>query len=313
MSKPNQGNTTVKKFDSALLDEYLRFLTAHRGLAKSTIDIRANYVAPFLAELNLCKTPTGLDGISAGNVHDYVIRTSRSMTRPSRKHLVSSLRSFLRFAHVRGYTGRNLMEAVPVIHTHKLDRIPRRIPWGSVEKLLAATRRDTHSGRRAYAVLQLLATYGVRIGQVTTLKIRDIDWHQHLIRFASSKKGRDLCLPLTHEVAEALLEYLRETRGNAPFSEVFLTIRGVPRPLSEHNHLYTFLDVYYRRAGIDSKIRGSHAIRHAFATRLMEQDVPIKIIADLLGHKCIQTTSIYTKVDLEHLRGVAQEWPEVEL
>jgi site-specific recombinase XerD len=59
-------------------------------------------------------------------------------------------------------------------------------------------------------------------------------------------------------------------------------------------------------------VRGAHAIRHAFATRLMEQAVPIKTIADLLGHKCIDTTAIYTKVDLEHLRNVAREWPEVE-
>lgn len=313
MATSHQDKETIKQFDSALLDEYLGFLTTHRGLAEATIGIRSSYVAPFLAELNLRQTPLGPADVLAGHVHDYVIRTSRAMTRSSRKHLVSSLRSFLRFAHVRGYTERSLVEAVPVIHTYKLDRIPRGIPWDSVEKLLVASRRDNHSGRRAYAVFQLLATYGVRIGQVTSLKIQDIDWHQRLIRFASSKRGRDLCFPLTHEVAEALLAYFRDTRGNAPFPEVFLTIRGTPRPLSEHNRLYTFLDVYYRRAGIDSKIRGSHAIRHAFATRLMEQDVPIKTIADLLGHKCIQTTSIYTKVDLEHLRSVASEWPEVEL
>lgn len=302
----------VNQCDSELLDEYLHFLKTHRGLAKATIIIRASYVAPFLAELNLRRTSEGLDGISASRTHDYVIRLARSMTRSSRKHLVSSLRSFLRFAHVRGYTKRSLVDAVPVIHTHKLDRIPRGIPWESVQKLLATPRRDTDTGRRSYAILQLLATYGVRIGQVMTLKIADIDWHQCLIRFSSSKKGRDLCFPLTNDVAEALLAYFRDTRGGSTFPEVFLTVRGAPRPLSENNHFNSCLKKYYRRAGIDSKIRGSHAIRHAFATRLMEQDVPIKTIADLLGHKTIQTTSIYTKVDLEHLRTVAVEWPEVE-
>lgn len=308
----SRPDNTVNQFDSALLDEYLAFLAIHRGLAKATIAIRASYVAPFLAELNLRKTPTDLEGISASQVHDYVIRTARSMTRSSHKHLVSSLRSFLGFAHLCGYTERSLIEAVPVIRIHKLAGIPRGISWESVEKLLAAPRRDTHSGRRDYAILQLLVTYGVRIGQVTALKIQDIDWHERLIKFKSNKKGHDLCFPLTHGVAEALLAYLRDTRGTAVFPEVFLTVRGTPHPLSKSNRLYTDLDVYYRRAGIESKVRGSHAIRHAFATRLMEQDVPIKTIADLLGHKCIQTTSIYTKVDLEHLRNVACEWPEVE-
>lgn len=311
MYTPNQDNAS-KQCDSALLDEYLRFLETHRALAKDTIRIRASYVAPFLAELNIWKTPAGLDEISANRVHDYVIRTCRSMSRSSRKHLVSSLRSFLRFAHIHGYVKRSLTEAVPIICTYKLDRIPRGISWESVEKLLAAPKRDTHSGRRGYAILQLLTTYGVRIGQVTALKIQDIDWHQRLIRFASSKKGRDLCFPLTHEVAEALLAYFRDTRGTAAFHEVFLTVRGTPHRFSERNHLYTVLNTYYRRAGIDSKVKGSHAIRHAFATRLMEQNVSIKTIADLLGHKCIQTTSVYTKVDLVHLRSVACEWPEVE-
>jgi len=302
----------VKEHVSALLDEFMSFLSTHRGLAKATIGIRAAYVAPFLADLDLRRTSEGLKGISASHIHDYVIRTARPMTRSSRKHLVSSLRGFLRFAHVRGYTARSLVDAVPVISTYKLDCIPRSISWESVEKLLAVPRRDTHSGRRGYAILQLLVAYGVRIGQVTALKIHDIDWNQRIIRFASSKKGHDLSFPLTHSAAEALLTYLRETRGGAAFPEVFLTIRGTPHPLSKNNTFHNCLDVYYRRAGIDSAVRGSHAIRHAFATRLMEQDVPIKTIADLLGHKSIRTTSIYTKVDLEHLRSVACEWLEVD-
>lgn len=302
----------VKQCYSALLDEFQNFLTTHRGLAETTIGIRAAYVAPFLAELDFFRTSKGPKGVLASHIHDYVIRNARSMTHSSRKHLVSSLRSFLRFAHVRGYTERSLVEAVPVISTYKLDRIPRSISWESVEKLLAAPRRDTHSGRRGYAVLQLLVTYGVRIGQVTALKLHDIDWHQRLIRFTSSKKGYNLCFPLTHSAAEALLAYFRETRGGAAFPEAFLTIRGAPHPLSKHNKFHSCLGVYYRRAGIESAVRGSHAIRHAFATRLMEKDVPIKTIADLLGHKSIQSTSIYTKVDLEHLRGVACEWLEVD-
>lgn len=301
-----------KPCDSSFLNEYQDYLRTHRGLAKATIGIRTSFLTPFLDELKLLKTPEGLKGIPASRVHDYVIMTARSMTRASRKHLVSTLRSFLRFAYVRGYTERNLVDAVPVIPIHKLDRIPRGIPWESVQKLLSAPRRDSHSGRRDYAILLLLATYGVRIGQVTTLKIMDIDWHQHMIKFSSSKKGRDLCFPLTHDVAEALLEYFRDTRGKAAFPEVFLTVHGTPHPLSENNHLNSSIAEYYRRAGIDSNVKGSHAIRHAFATRLMEQDVPIKTIADLLGHKCIQTTAIYTKVDMEHLRTVACEWLEVE-
>jgi len=310
MSATHDGNT--KPRDSKLLDEYLQFLEIHQGLAKDTISIRAYHVAKYLAALDIRRTPEGIEGISAGRTHDYVIKTVSSMRRGSLKSLVSSLRSFLRFAHIKGYTERSLVNAVPIIHTYKLDSIPRVIPWEYIQKLLAAPRRDTHSGRRDYAILQLLATYGVRMGQVTKLKIEDIDWDQHLIRFPSHKRGNNLCFPLTNDVAEAILAYFRDTRGKAAFPEVFLTVKGTPHPFSENYHLYLRLEKYSRLAGIDSKVKGSHAIRHAFATHLMEQDVPIKTIADLLGHKSIQTTAIYTKVDLVHLRTVACEWPEVE-
>jgi integrase len=185
------------------------------------------------------------------------------MTRPARRHLTSSLRSFLRFCHVRGYADRNLADAIPVISTPKLDRIPRAISWESVQKLLAAPDRTTHAGRRDYAVLKLLATYGVRIGQVTPLKMQDIDWRKHLIRFPSSKHGRELCFPLTHDVAEALLVYIKKTRGKAPFPEVFLTVRGTTRPLAENDHLSSAMQTYFRRAGIASVSKGSHTIRHA--------------------------------------------------
>jgi len=310
MSATDRNN--VNQPEASLLYEFLDFLRTQRGLAQATIAIRANYASRFLAELKVRKTEEGAEGISASRIHDYVIGTAKSMNRASRKHLVSSLRSFLRFSHIMGYTVKDLAEAVPVIYTHKLDRVPRSIPWDSVQKLLAIPRRDTHAGRRDYAILQLLATYGVRIGQVTRLTLSDIDWQERVIHFPSSKRGRALSLPLTYEVSEALLEYLEKTRGKSPFPNVFLTVRGAPRPLGKDNHLYSSLEPYYRKAGIQSGTKGAHPIRHAFATRLMEQDVPIKTIADLLGHKCIQTTVIYTKVDLEHLRRVTCEWPEVE-
>jgi integrase len=244
-------------------------------------------------------------------VHDYIIATSQPLSRASRKHLTSGLRSFLRFAHVQGHLGRSLVEAVPVITTRKLDRLPRGIPWEAVQKLLATPDRTTLIGKRDYAILQLLASYGLRIGQAIHLRLSDIDWRQGLIYFPAEKGGKSLCFPLREEVAEALLTYVRD-RGSAPFSELFLTVRGQPRPLAVNNHLGSALEGYYRRAGIEPARYGAHPIRHAFATRLMEQGTPLKTIADLLGHRSLETTFLYTKVDVERLRTLAAEWPEVQ-
>jgi site-specific recombinase XerD len=293
---------------SKLLSEYLDFLRNHRGLTEGTIRVRRNDVSLFLKSLKLQNESEDIGKISVKEIHDYVIKTARRMNRPSRKHLVASIRGFLKFCHFKGYVQRDITEAVPVIGTPKLGSVPRGIPWASVEKLLAVPDRETDGGRRTYAVLQLLATYGVRIGQAAKLRVQDINWREGSIHFQPSKGGNSLCFPLYPEVADALLTYIRETRGKAPYPEVFLTVIGKHMPLRNSVVLSTAMKRCFRSAGITAS---AHAIRHAFATRLMEHETPIKTIADLLGHKSISTTFIYTKVDLKHLRLVAYEWPEV--
>lgn len=299
-----------KKIQTKLINIYLDFLRNFKGNSEATVRIRRAFVAPFLSEISNIATPEKLHRLSPKIIHEYIVKTSEHLNRASKKHLTSSLRSFLEFAYISGYLKINLSGAVPVIPTRKLEGIPKKISWDDVEKLLAAPDRKTSAGRRDYAILLLIASYGVRIGQIKDLTLNDIRWHQGIISFSSHKRGKPLSFPLNGSVAKALLEYIKKDRGNVPFKKVFLTVKGTKRPLSFHNHLHTSLSVYYRHAGIKSEVMGSHAIRHAFATRLMEKRIPIKTISDLLGHKCIDTTFIYTKVDIEKLRILAKKWPE---
>jgi site-specific recombinase XerD len=289
---------------------YLKFLKDSQGLADATLVLRRLHVAPFLRSLEQNGTLADLHGLLASTVHDYIIKTSKPLTRASRKHLVSALRSFLRFAHVKGLLARSLVDAVPVLLTRKLDRLPRTISWEEVQKLLAAPDRTTLVGKRDYAILRLVASYGLRIGQAIHLRLRDVDFRQGLIHFPAEKGCKALSFPLLPEVAEALLSYLRD-RGEAPTEEVFLVVRGPRRPLGVNNHLGSALKAYAIRAGISATRSGAHPVRHAFATRLMEQGTPLKEIADLLGHRTIETTFLYTKVDVKRLRTLAVDWPEV--
>jgi integrase/recombinase XerD len=298
---------------SPLVDSYVDFLRGTQGVSEATIVLRRQFVTPFVGHLERANTIDDLKELAPSLIHDYVIEASPKLQRASRKHLVSALRSFLRFLHIRRYVNRNLVDAVPIIATRKLDRLPQGIPWEDVQKLLAAPDLDTPCGRRNHAILLLLATYGVRIGQATHLHLNEIDWHQGVIQFRSEKGCRPLSFPLNAAVAEALLRYIRCDRGQLPFPEVFLTHRGETRPLSLNNHLGGAIKGYYRAAGIDVPRRGAaHPIRHAFATRLMQEGTPIKTIADLLGHRSIDNTFLYTKVDVGRLRSLAVEWPGVE-
>jgi integrase/recombinase XerD len=303
---PGAHVTTV----DALLEHYLNFLKHSQGLADATLVLRRLHVEPFLRTLEQGGAVADLHGLLPSTVHDYIIATSKPLTRASRKHLVSALRSFLRFAHVKGLLARNLIDAVPVLLTRKLDRLPHTISWEDVQKLLATPDRTTLIGKRDYAILRLVASYGLRIGQAIHLRVREVDFHQGLIHFPAEKGCKALSFPLLPEVAEALLSYLRE-RGDVETEEVFVTARGSRRPLGINNHLGSALKSYFLHAGIRATRYGAHPIRHAFATRLMEKGTPMKEIADLLGHRNIETTFLYTKVDVDRLRKLAVEWPGV--
>ena len=292
---------------SSILNEYLDFLRDFQCLSESTIIIRRNFVEPFLLKMGVLDKST-LNKISSATIHNYIIATAPNLHRASKKHLTSSIRSFLRFAHIKGYLI-DLVNAVPVMHIRKLDRLPQGISWEEAQKLLLLPDRQTHAGRRDFAILLLLIRYGVRIGQITTLKLQSIHWQEGVIRFEACKHSNSLQLPLYEEVAEALFSYIKNDRYKSQFHEVFLTIQNPQRPLSEHNKYYENIAKYYKKAGITLPSMGSRSIRHAFATQLVKQHVPFKTIADLLGHRYIETTFIYTKVDVDQLRELSRQWP----
>jgi integrase/recombinase XerD len=300
-----------KTTKSNLLIEYLDFLRNYQCLSEETIVIRRIFIKPFLLYLKSIGQSSNLFKLSAKMIHNYIIVTAQSLRRASKKHLTSSIRSFLRFGYIKGYLKQDLREAVPIITTRKLDRLPQTISWEDTKKLLTMPDKSTPTGRRDFAIMLLLIRYGVRIGQVTILKLKDIHWQEGIICFSGVKHSNSLNLPLHKDVAEALLIYIKKDRGKAPFEEVFLTIRGAQRPLAKNNHYYYGIEKYYVKAGITSRSKGSRIIRHAFATQLVNQKVPIKIIADLLGHRHIETTFIYTKVDLTRLQELVLDWPEV--
>ncbi len=294
-----------------LIKEYVNFLRDHQGLCKESIVIRKLHNQRFLDGIGQYSNLSKFRTISPPIIHKYIIKTIHNGSRSNRQQVISSIRSFLRFAYLRGFLKTNLVESVPVIRTARLAALPRGYSWKSVKALLRAPDRTTPSGRRDYAILQLLASYGVRNRQIILLKLTDIKWHAGTIDFQSLKGGKSLCFPLKKNVAIALLDYIKKDRSKeTPFNEVFLLVKGKTRPLGRS--VGYIVKMYHERLKLKNLYCGPHAIRHAFATHLVEQNTSIKTVSDLLGHSSIDTTFIYTKVDLKHLRVLARQWPGVQ-
>lgn len=292
-----------------LLDGYLRWMRAYRHAAPGTLDLRRRGVARFLATLGEAATPQGLNQMDAHGIERFFADSVNALSRASRRSLQAALRTFLRYSFHEGYIRQRLDRAVPTLRTYKLDRVPRGLTEAQAQAVLGSVDRTTHAGRRDYAMLTMLHAYGVRGGQLRALRLEDIQWTQNRIWFKAIKGGKDSLLPLTAEVGGALLDYLRHARPPSRCGEVFLTTRAPYRPLPRSSALSTRVHTHIQAAGLRLPSQGSHTFRHGLATRLVAQGHSLKAVADVLGHRHVSTTFIYTKVDYPALSQVALEWP----
>jgi len=293
-----------------ILQEYLEYLKCERNLAEKTIEQHQLYLTPFLEDLGAAPAES-LRGLSPEQVLSFFKTNAQDKGLSVRQCMQGALRVFLSFCFKRGYLNRDLAQAVPKIRTYKMSGVPRGISDEDAIKTLENIERTTPIGLRDFAIIQLLHTYGVRGGHVRALKLEDIQWRENQIRFAAHKGGKQIVEPLFDEVGESLLEYLRCGRPQAPYPEVFLTTRRPFRPLRCPATVSFLVAQRMSQAGVSRPKMGSHVFRHGFASRMLQQGQSIKTIADLLGHRNINTTFIYTKVDLETLKQAPLDWPEV--
>ena len=210
-----------------------------------------------------------------------------------------------------GQATRDLSSAVITPSLHAFEGIPSAFRAQEVKEVLAVTRQDrTPKGIRDHAILILLSTYGVRAGEITSLRLDDVDWRKEAIRIRHSKTGATSYLPLRPEVGEAILEYLEKSRPKTAIRELFLRCHAPFRPFRGGSSLWGLVQCRLEAAGVvPAGKRGPHAFRHARAVSMLRATVPVKEIGDLLGHRAADSTLVYLKRATEDLRAVALEIP----
>ena len=216
---------------------------------------------------------------------------------------------FLRFLGEEGHSPVGLDRAVPSIARWRLDKVPRHLPWEKVRQLIDSVDTSHAFGLRDKAVLVLLAMLGLRNSEVRHLRLADVRWRSGEIHLPKTKSSKARVLPMSHEVGAALADYVLHGRPVVDVPEVFVTHRAPYRPFSSASGVGALIAQQLRRTGISAPCRGAHMLRHSIATRLVNEGVPIKTIADVLGHKSIDTTAIYTKVDVKRLSLAALPFP----
>jgi integrase/recombinase XerD len=293
---------------AALLEEWLAFLDRHRGLAPKSLQLYAGRLRPFLEFIGPGATVPTLRRLEPIRIQQYVRVAAPRYSRHERKAMFDVLRRFLQYAWQHGYMPRDLSSAVmrPPVYQH--ERLPRGPSWADAQRLLGETDNSTPAGCRDLAILQLLLSYGIRRQQVCRLRLEDIHWRRETISFSPMKRGNPVKAPLLASVGDAIADYLRRARPPSETRRVFLTASAPIRPLSPQG-LTEVVKRAFDRAKVTSPRPGPHALRHAWATRLQAEGQPLKVIADLLGHRSIETTRIYAKVNFTQLRTVGLSWP----
>ena len=292
-----------------LLEAYLKWLEQHQHAAPGTIEGRAQSISQFLRWLGPHATPQGCSELTPETVERFFLDYAKSKGRSAQRSMQAALRTFFRFCLQRGYIQQSLDRAVPTLRCYKLSTVVRGLSEEQALKLLQCIDRHSPAGRRDYAICQLLYTYGVRGGQVRALQFEDIDWTGNQVLFRALKHGKDTLLPLTREVGESLLDYLQNARPDCQDPHLFVTLRAPYHGIKSSSVLSNRIDHCIRAAGIEIASKGAHVFRHGFATRMLAQGHSLKAIADVLGHRHLESTFIYTKVDFEHLKQVALPWP----
>ena len=222
-----------------------------------------------------------------------------------------SLRTFSHYLYHKKIISKNFAYIVPRDGYRSSIKVPSAYPKEDVEKLLSLIDRGNPKGKRDYAIILLAARLGLRAQDICDLSFSNLRWETNTIEFIQGKTEEPVVLPLLNEVGAAIIDYLKYGRPDVRTNTVFL--RLVPPIVElEAPTLHSIVTYHMRRARIKieaGKKHGPHALRHSLARILLEENTPLPVISEILGHTNTNSTSAYLKIDVKQLRECSLEAP----
>ena len=285
--------------------QFAQYLSQERGLSPVTVADYVSICHRFLTE-RFSDGKLLLRSLCSNEITNFVLQTLRAASHNSA--YLGGLRSFLRFLYQRGHIRKNLASAVPTVSRWRFNQLPKFLQPKEVERLLRSCDQSTVMGKRDYAILLLLARLGLRAGEIMHLTLDDIRWEAGEIE-VRGKSSREERLPMPHDVGEALVVYLRDSRPRCSSRRVFIRMKAPRRGFSGSNAVCDIFRRGLSRAGLNPSFKGASLLRHSLATNMLRGGASLAEIGEILRHQQPNTTEIYAKVDLSALRSIVQLWP----
>ncbi|ACC74002.1 tyrosine-type recombinase/integrase [Paraburkholderia phymatum] len=291
------------------LELFRHYLVDSCGYAQTTCRNRLWHIRNFLDSV-VGQEPVTADRLTSTDIENFTARCFKGRCHATRRSYCVDLASYLRFRGLHGDDTRALLAAIPKMAPPIPARLPIAMTDRELDLFFAAFDLTKPIGMRDFAIARCLSDLALRRMEVARLQLGSFDWPNGTVTLTHNKGGRERKLPLPVQTAHALVRYLQHGRPDTSNRAVFVRqIAPYDKPISAVaiNHL---VRAAFVRAGLGERFRGVHVLRRTAATRLIRGGASLKEVADVLGHRHLNTTTIYTGVDLDRLRKVAQPWPE---
>ncbi|WP_153731270.1 tyrosine recombinase XerC [Sporosarcina obsidiansis] len=282
-----------------LADEYVSYIRLEKNYSSYTVAEYEKDLQGFFAFLEH-EHINDLDEVDYAVARLYVTRLyDRMFARTTISRKISSIRSFYKFANAR--YGIQDQAFRLLYHPKKEERLPAFFYEQELEKLFEVTIGEDHRSLRDRALLELLYATGIRVGELVSIEVKDVDHYLGIVK-VMGKGRRERFVPYGSFADEALERYLEASRPRLmkekKHSMLFVNLRG--DPLTARGVRYILNDLM-ERAALHTKIT-PHMIRHTFATHLLGAGADLRTVQELLGHRHLSSTQVYTHITNEHLR-----------
>ncbi|MDS1030997.1 site-specific integrase [Bacillota bacterium LX-D] len=250
----------------------------------------------------------GMRDVTPEIISDYV-KTICHHHEKSMSAILTTLRVFLNFLYLNGYTDTNLSTSVPKQSKYYYPPVPATWKTEDVKRMLASIDRGSPLGKRDFAILLLVAKLGIRAGDIKSIKLTDLDWRSMKICITQQKTGVPTTFPILNDIGWALIDYLKNGRPpkcTSPY--LFVRLNAPYEAFGKDANMHNIITKYTRAAGISipkGNRHGLHSLRHTLASTLLEQGAPLPVITEILGHIDAKSTAVYIRTDMKGLRECA--------
>ena len=293
------------KWQNALKD-YQLYLKIERGLSKNSIvnyTLDVEKLIHFLEDKNISDSPLT---ISTETIQQFIYETAKIVNTRSQSRLISGLRSFFNYLVFEDYIKINPLE---LIESPKIGRkLPDTLSEDEIDRIINAIDLSTPEGERNRAMLETLYGCGLRVSELTNLKISDLFFEEGFIK-VTGKGDKQRFVPIVNITQKYINIYRKEIRTHVPIKAgfedtLFLNRRG--KQLTRAM-VFTIIKQLAEKIGLKKSI-SPHTFRHSFATHLLQNNADLRSIQLMLGHESITTTEIYVHLDKSHLTKVVEKY-----